>query len=246
MKKHTKREDEHSPLAILNEVSLEGTSSLVEAQRALLNLVQQENDIVMNGFKEQIAPFLPAVAVTDLLRRSLDTFIGMHQDFLTIASKHAISLFETGKTGKVDSSAHAFDLAREEAEVFARAQKKLLDVLSEETAKAMSGKRDQHDRPMKKAEWSNRAREAANAVIEAQKKLLDILGQQMNVNLDAATRAGDFLSPLRILPVAMSTGEKVKNFMNAESSLLGTMFKPSKGSKVVNHRSHGARQHKAA
>ena len=127
MKKHTKREDEHSPLAILNEVSLEGTSSLVEAQRTLLNLVQQENDIVMNGFKEQMAPFLPAVAVTDLLRRSLDTFIGMHQDFLTIASKHAISVFETGKTGKVDSSAHAFDLAREEAEVFARAFREARD-----------------------------------------------------------------------------------------------------------------------
>ena len=36
--KPRKPHDEHSPLAILTELAVEGTSSLVEAQRALLNL----------------------------------------------------------------------------------------------------------------------------------------------------------------------------------------------------------------
>src|SRR5437660_8474089 len=73
MRTHTKPHDEHSPLDILTELAVEGTSSLVEAQRALLNLAQQENDIILNGVKERIGGFLPAVAMTDLVRRSLET-----------------------------------------------------------------------------------------------------------------------------------------------------------------------------
>jgi len=250
MRKDTRHEDEHSPVAILTELAIEGTSSLVEAQRTLLNLAQQENDILMNGFKEQIAAFQPAVAITDLVRRSLDTLIGMQQDLLTLNSKQALHWFEQGKAGKGSSSAHAFDFAREELDAFARAHKKLLDVLSEETAKATSGKREQHAKPVKKTEWSKVAREAADAFLEAQKRLLDVLGQQMNVNLDVATRAGDILSPSRLLPTAMSAGQRVKSFVDAETSLIGSMFKPSKRSKPVNvskhHRSRKVEGHKAA
>ena len=36
-----------SPLAILKELAVEGTSSMVEAQRTLLKLAQQENNIVL-------------------------------------------------------------------------------------------------------------------------------------------------------------------------------------------------------
>jgi len=245
MLRDSKHENEHSPLAVLTELAMEGTSSLVEVQRTLLSLAQQENDIILNGFKEQIAGFLPAMAMTDLVRRSFDTLIGMQQELLTITNRQALQWFEAGKAGKIDFSAHAFDFAREEVDAFMHAHKKLLDVLSEETAKVTGGKRDQHP-TVKRTEWSKVAREAANAFIEAQKKLLDVLGQQMNVNLDAATHAGDFLSPLRFLPVATLAGERVKNFVDAETSLVGSMFRPHKASKVAHKHQRNHKAHKAA
>lgn len=238
MRKDAKHGDRHSPLAILTELAVEGTSSLVEAQRTLLNLVQQENDIILNGFKEQVAGFLPAVAMTDLVRRSLDTWIGMQQELLTITNKQALDWFEAGKAGKIDFSAHTFDFVRKEVDAFVHAHKKLLDVFSEETGKVTSSKRNQHATRAKKTEWSKMAREAANAFLDAQKRLLDVLGQQMNVNLDAAAHAGDFLSPTRFLPVATLTGERVKNFMDAETALVGSMFKPSKASKGIHVSKH--------
>lgn len=245
----TRCEDEHSPVAILTELAMEGTSSIVDAQRTFLNLAQQENDIILNAFKEQVATFLPAVSITELVRRSLNTLIEMQQDFLTITNKQALQWFEAGKAGEVDFSAGAFDFAREEVEAFVRAHKKLLDVLSEETAKATGGKANHHATPVKKTEWSKVAREAANAFLDAQKRLLDVLGQQMKVNLDAATRAGEFLSPSRLLPMAMSSGERVKNFVDAESSLIGSVLNPPKKSKVVNRkrtRKHRVAERKAA
>ncbi len=42
-------DSENSPAAILTELAVEGTANLTEAQRVLLNLVEQENEIVMDG-----------------------------------------------------------------------------------------------------------------------------------------------------------------------------------------------------
>jgi len=226
---HTKPDDEHSPLAILTELAVEGTSSLVEAQRALLNLAQQENDIILNGVKERIGGFLPAVAMTDLVRRSLDTLFGMQQELLTTTSKQTLEWLQSEKVGKGKYASHLLEAAREGVETFTRAQKKFLEVLAQETQRATSGKKEHEGKVVKKAELAHLAREAGNAFIEAQKRLLDVLGQQMNVNLDATTRAMEMMSPARLVPVANRTGEGVRDFVNAETSLIGSLIRPKKG-----------------
>ncbi len=144
MPTHSTPHDDNSPLAILKELAVEGTSSLVEAQRTFLNLVQQENDIIFNGVKERISGFIPAVAMTDLAQRSLDTFIGMQQELLTTTSKQTIQWLESEKSGKGDRAAHLVDFAREGVETFTRAQKKFLDVVAQEAATA-TGSRKAHD-----------------------------------------------------------------------------------------------------
>lgn len=224
---------EHSPVAILSDLAIEGTSSFTEAQKILLNLAQQENEIIMNGSKEQIAGLPRAVAVTDLVRRSLDTFIGMQQDFLTTTSKQTLHWLEAVKAGKGYQNPHLIDLAREGMETFVQSQKKFLDVVSQETAKVASGKHDHGVKPVKKTELSKLAGEATNSFIDAQKKLLDVLGQQMNVNLRAVTRTMDLLSPARLMPVANITGEGVKDFVAAEKALIESMVKPRSRSHVV-------------
>jgi len=204
-------------MAILTELAVEGTSSLVEAQRALLTLAQQENDIILNGVKERIGGFLPAVAMTDLVQRSLDTLIGMQQELLTSTSKQTLQWLEAEKPAKGERAAHLVALAREGVETFTRAQKKFLDVVSQEAARAMKGKPEHDGKPVKKTELAHLAQEAGNAFIEAQKRLLDVMGQQMNVNLDLTTRGLGMISPSRLMPMANLTGQGVRNFVNAEN-----------------------------
>jgi hypothetical protein len=222
--------DGYSPLQILVELAVEGTSSLVEAQRTLLDLGKQENDIILNGVKERIGNFLPGVAMTDLVRRSLDTLIGMQQDLLTSTSKQTLHWLESEEAGKSERAAQLMEYAREGVEAFTRAQTTFLNVVAEETAKATSG---QHDpKPVKKTELAHLAREAANAFIEAQKRLLDVMGQQMNVNLDAATRTAEMISPARLVPVASLTGKEVKDFFDKETSLISSYIKADKAKPV--------------
>lgn len=231
----TLSDPEHSPVAILSELAVEGTSSFIEAQRILLNLAQQENSIVLNGIKERVSGSTRATAMSDLLRRSIDTFIAMQHDFLKTTSKHTIAWLEAVKDGKGYKPTHLIDMAREGMDHFVGAQKRFLDVVAQETGKMASGK-PEHITKMKKTEMSKLAREATDSFIDAQKKLLDVVGHQMNINLQAATKTVEMLSPMRLMPVANVTGEGVKNFVNAEKAVIESMIKGREPKVITTHK----------
>lgn len=227
MRTHT-NSNERSPLALLTELAVEGTSTLVETQRTLLGLAQQENDIFLNGLKTRIGNFLPGMAMTDMVRRSVEILISMQQELLTATSKQTLEWVEAEKSGNPDRSARLVELAREAVETFTHAQKKLLEVVAEESAKASGSKQAHVEKPLKKAELVALAREAAAAFVEAQKSLLDVMGQQMNVNLDLTAESMQMMSPAQLLPVASFSPQSVKNFFDTETSLIGSLVKPHK------------------
>lgn len=234
---------EHSPLAILTELAVEGTSTFIEAQRILLNLIQQENELLMDGVKARIGVSAPMVAMTDLARRSIDTLIDMQHGMLTTTSKQTLHWLESVQAGKGYQSAQVAGLAREAMENFVHAHKKFLDVLTQETMKATSGKTEHA--PIQKKELSKLAREAAALFIDAQKKVLDVIGQQMNVNMNAATRAAETLSPARFAPVVQIPAKAVKTFFDGEKALLQSVIEAQKkkGGESGNHsRKHHARR----
>jgi hypothetical protein len=226
----------NSPVAILTELAMDGTSSFVEAQKILLHLAQQESEIIMNGGKERVAGSVRAVAVTDLVRRSLETFIRMQQDFLTTTKKQTLLWLEAVKNGKGYQNDHLIELAREGVETFIQTQKKFLDVIAQESVKATSGKHDHYAKAAKKTELSKLASEATGSFIDAQKRLLDVVAHQTDLNLKAATRTMALISPSRLSPVANLTGEGVKNFVAAEKGLIESMIKPRKGAKTAGRR----------
>lgn len=226
MRTHTRNEG--SALNLLTELAVEGTSSLVEAQRTLLDLAQQENNIVLNGLKERIGPFLPGVAMADLVRRSVDTLIGMQQELLTTTSRQTLQWLESEKEGKQDRSEHLVKLASEAVDTFTRAQKQFLEVVSEEATRAASGKRPHAEKPEKKTEIAALAREAGEAFIEAQKRLLDVMGQQMNVNVDLSARSMKMVSPSALLPLGGLNKESVTKLFDTETSLLSSLIRSHK------------------
>ena len=215
----------HSPTAIFGEVAGEGVTNFIEGQKVLLDLGRQQNEILMTGVKERIGDWPAAHAMTDLLRRSVDTFIHMQEEFLKIAGKQTHTWVEAARTGKPYQPEHLVDMAREGMENFVKAQKQFLDFIAEETAKATSGKHNGAAKKVKKTEMADLARQATESFIEAQKKLVDVAGKQMNANVKMAGKAMESMKPFPFLPLADLTREGVKSYVDAQKALMEAMVK---------------------
>jgi uncharacterized protein YukE len=217
----------HSPTAILSEVAGEGMTNFIEGQKVLLDLGKQQNHILMTGVKERIGDWPAAHAMTDLLRRTVDTFIHMQEEFLKVAGKQTHTWTEAVKAGRPYESGHLVDLAREGMENFVKAQKQFLDIVAEETVKVTGGK-GTHGAPkkIKKTELAELARQATEAFLDAQKKLVDVAGKQMNANVKTAGKALDLLRPFPFVPLAELTREGVKSYVDAQKALMDAVVKP--------------------
>ncbi len=186
----------HSPRAVFSEMAGEGMTNFIEAQQILLDLSKKQNEILMTAVKERIGEGPAAHATADLLRRSVETFIHMQEEFTKIADKQTHIWVEAAKSGKpLAGRAPLVDLAREGMENFAKAQKQFLDVIAGLTAKATGGKRTAIKK-IKKTELSKLARQAAESFIDAQKKMVEVAGKQINANVKTAGKALELLQPL--------------------------------------------------
>jgi hypothetical protein len=239
----------HSPTTILSEMAGDGMSNFIEGQKVLLGLAQEQNEILMEGVKEHIGTTPAAQAVADLFQKSVDTFLGMQQEFLKIAAKQTHNFVEATKAGKPYQTEHIAELAREGMENFIKAQKQFLDIIADETAKATGAKRGNGSlKKMKKTELSELTRQATNAFIEAQKKLFDVAGKQMNTNVKAAGKTLELLRPFPFLPLTELTREGVKSYVDAQKALMEVMLKHREEHKQVKtvHRKGPGRTKKAA
>jgi hypothetical protein len=217
----------HSPTAILSEAAAERVSNFIEGQKILLELGQKQNEILMSGVKERVGDWPAAQAVTDLLRRSVETFIDMQQEFLKIAGKQTHTWVEAAKTGKPYQTEHLVELARESMDHFVKTQKHFMDVIAEETAKATGSKPHTNGaKKVKKTELSQLARHATESFIDAQRKLVDVAGRQMNANVKTAGKTLELLRPFPFLPLAELTREGVKSYVDAQKELMDVMVKP--------------------
>src|SRR5208282_1005911 len=240
----------HSPTAILSEVTAEGMANFIEGQKVLLELGQKQNEILMNGVKERVGDWPAAEAVTDLLRRSVDTFVQMQQEFLKIAGKQTHTWVEAVKTGKPYQGEHLVALAQEAMEHFVKTQKHFMDVIAEETAKATGGKHTNGVKKLKKTELAQLARQTTESFIEAQRKLVDVAGRQMNAGVKTAGKTLELLRPFPFLPLAELTREGVKSYVDAQKELMDVMARRGgnhKPTPKVHHRAkRSPKKHAAA
>ena len=229
----------HSPTTILSEMASEGMENFLAGQKVILELGKQQNEILLSGVKERIGDCPRRLAAVDLLRRSVQTFIHMQEEFLKIAGKQTRTWIEAAKAGKPYQPEHLVDLARESMDNFVKTQKQFLDIVAEETAHATSGKRDNGARKIKKTELPQIARHATESFIDAQKKLVDVAGELMHANVKTAGKALDLLQPLPFLPLDELTRDAVKSYVDAQRALMDVIAQPSNGherpAKTVRH-----------
>ncbi len=217
----------HSPTAILSDIASEGIENFIEGQKVLLELGKQENEILLAGVKDRIGECPRRQAAVDLLRRSVDTFIHMQEEFLKIAGKQTHTWMESTKAGKPYQPEHVVELARDSMETFVKTQKQFLDIVAEETAHATGGKRADGGRKTKKTELPEIARQATESFVDAQKKLADVAGRQMNANVKTAARTLDKIRPLPFLPLAELTRDAVKSYVDAQNALMEVIARPN-------------------
>jgi len=221
----------HSPTAMLTELTGEGMANFIEAQRVLLDMAHEQNEIIMTGVKERMGDSAPATAMMDMLRRSMDTFITMQMEFMKIAGKQTHAWMEATRTNKPFKGDQFVEMAQQGMENFIEAQKKFLDVVAEETAKATGGKHSNGARKMKKTELTQLAQQATESFVDAQKKLFDLANRQMNTGLKLADRTMGILKPFPFVPLADLTREGVKSYVNAQKAMMDVVLKPAEGHK---------------
>jgi hypothetical protein len=102
----------HSPTAILGEIAEDGLTNFLDGQKVLLELGKQQNEILMTGVKERMGDWPAAHAMADLLRRSVDTFSEMQEEYLKIAGKQTHTGWSPPKQARRISRSMV-DLARE-------------------------------------------------------------------------------------------------------------------------------------
>jgi len=214
-----------SPAAILSGVAEEGIANFLEGQKVLLELGKQQNEILMTGVKERVGDNPQRRAMIDLLRRSVDTFITMHEEYLKIASKQTHTWLESAKSGKPYQPEHAVGLAREGLENFVKAQKRFLDIIAEEAGKATSEKHNGAGKKAKPTELSHLAKQATESLLEAQKRLVDVAGRQINTSAQAAGKTMELLKPFPFLPLNELTREVVKSYVEAQKQLMDVVVK---------------------
>jgi hypothetical protein len=233
----------HSPTALFSELAGEGMTNFIEGQKVLLDLGHQQNEILMTGVKERVGDWPGAEAMTDLLRKSVETFIHMQKEFLKIASKQTHTWVEAAKNGKPYPGDELLELARDGMENFINAQKKFLDVIAEETAKATGGKHGNGaGKKTKHTELSELARQATESFIDAQKKLFDVAGRQVNAGVKTAGKTVELLQPFPFLPLSELTREAVKSYVDAQKALMDVVVKAQAPPKHARKRAHHVRR----
>jgi hypothetical protein len=163
--------------------------------------------------------------MTELLQRSVATFIELQEEYLKVVGKQTHTWVDAAKSGKPYQPEHLVDLAREGMENFVKAQKRFLDVIAEETAKATSGKHVNGTGKTKQVELQDLARQTTDSFMEAQKRLVDLAGKQVNMNVKTAGKALELLKPFPFLPLNEMTREAVKSYVDAQKALMDVMVK---------------------
>jgi len=230
------KEGQSAPAQALTEIAGEAISSFIAAQRVILQLAERQNEIVMTGVRERTVAVAPIAAMTGVLRRGVETFIGMNQDLLTTAAKQTDLWIDALKDGKPFDGKGVRELAQEAMEKFIRAQKKFLDVVAEETVAAVEpGRNGKHAR---KTDLGDLARQGAEAFLDAQKKLLDIASQQVAVDIKVSRETLERMNPFSAIRFADITRNTVESLVTAQRALLDAIPKPARGASAASPEAH--------
>jgi hypothetical protein len=233
-----------------------GVENLASAGKILLDLAAGETELAVDGLKEGLRLPLAAGTMAEVVRHRVDTLIELQKSLLDAATEQAHAAAESYRAGeRVRAAANVAELARRGIEGFVESEKKFLDLAAQQVSAATKGDKRTHKPPRERMEvLSKVAREGAEKYIDTQKKLLDLAIEQLEETAKNGREHKD-TTHKAIAPLWGELTEKsVRNFVNAEKSLLELATKPinrqgrEEGRKVSRsgHKTHRAAKKQTA
>lgn len=223
----------HSPAVILNEIAGESISNFVKAEQVLLDLGKEQNELWTSGVKSRVGECPRRQAMVELLRRSVDTFIHLQEEYLKLASHQSHMWLDSAKNGKVYEPERLIEFAQEGVDKFIRAQKQFLDVVAEQTSHAIAMKpMNGAKKKIKPAELPELAQKATESFVEAQKRLVDVAEHQINAGLKTTGKAMKMVQPFPFPPLNDLTREAVKSYVEAQKAVMDVMVKSTGGARA--------------
>jgi hypothetical protein len=213
-----------APEQTLGELAVEGLSNFIAGTRVLLHFVRQHNQIAMQGVRERVDASPIASALTDIVRRSVDTFVELQEKDFTLAAKQTEAWLESIRTGEPYEGKALPEIGQEALENFIHAQKAYLDAIAEETVAAAD--RPAHHKRMEQTEVSELAMRATHNFVDAQKKLLDVAAKMVAVNLRTVRTAVEAVPAMPRINFKRLTRDTIVSFVDAQKALIDAMVSP--------------------
>jgi hypothetical protein len=208
-----------------------GVENLANAGKILLDLAACETSLAVDGLKEGLRLPMAAEAMAEVARHRVDTFIELQKNLLDATAEQAHAVAESYREGeKVRAAANVAELARRGIEGFVESEKKFLDLAAQEVSAVTKGDKRAHKAPKERMEVLTKVmREGAEKYMETQKKLMELALEQLEET--AKPSRGHKVAGHKDMPPMWNelTEKSVKNFVNAEKSLLDLAMKPMKG-----------------
>jgi hypothetical protein len=213
-----------APEQTFAELAIEGLSNFIAGTRVLLHFVRQHNQIMMHGVRERVDRSAVVSALTDIMRRSVDTFIELQEKDFTLAARQTEAWLESIRTGEPYEGKALPEIAKEALENFVHAQKAYLDVIAEETITAAD--RPAHYKRMEQTEVSELAINATHNFVDAQKKLLDVAAKMVALNLKTVRTAVEAVPAVPRINFKRLTRDTIVSFVDAQKALIDAMISP--------------------
>ena len=220
------------PVASLIDMANRAVTGLAGAGDILLDLASGETALAADGVKEALRLGPAGASVADIVRHRAVTLIEMQRrllDGVAAQMQEVAASYDEGKG--LTGGASIGDLARRAMEGFVETEKKFLDLVAEEVdASAESGPAKKATRERSKV-LTQLAREGVEKYIDAQKELLELAIHQFSANGKGSKERAEAMRATKEelrTSFAELTRKSVKNFVNAEKSLLEVAVKPAK------------------
>ncbi|MGB2635959.1 MAG: hypothetical protein WAM58_18665 [Candidatus Acidiferrum sp.] len=210
-------------------IAEKGVENLTTVGKILLDLAADETALALDGAKDVLRLPAAAGAVAEVARHRVGTIIEMQKNLLDATAEQAHSVAESYREdGKLQAAARVTELTRRGIQEFVDSEKKFLDLAMQEVTAATKNDKPAHKPPRDRVEVLTKvAREGAEKYFETQKKLMDFAIEQFEGTAKAGRERFKQVTRKEARPSLGELTEKsMKNFVNAEKSLLDLAMNP--------------------
>jgi hypothetical protein len=171
------------PDSTYNDWARQMVENLVEAERKLLDMATQQNEMVFKAIREGLEFYrsAPTPTLAEWARQGLENLLEAQRKWTESATQQRFNFFQTQASGEAAQTATSTvaDYAQQQIEMLAETRKRWLDFAAKQNAQVVNGVKkalrlEENPAASTYADW---AQQAVDNYVEIQKRWLDLAVQ---------------------------------------------------------------------